>query len=62
THRVPTSVTDLSGEFRFAVTIPTDIEGGTEQVTTGSFTVQQSARKSNTARTPAALLKRGLYR
>jgi len=62
THRVPSSVTDLSGQFRFHVTIPTDLEGGTEELTTGAFTVNQAARSAPAARTPAALLKFSLHR
>jgi len=41
THRVPSSVTDLSGSFRFKVVVPSDPEGGTEEAVTSSFTVDQ---------------------
>lgn len=40
THRVPSSVTDLSGEFRFTVTIPVDGNGGSTEATTGTFIVE----------------------
>ena len=44
THRVPTAVTDLSGSFQFRIVIPTDLDGATEEVTTGAFTVVQAAQ------------------
>lgn len=56
THRVPTAVTDLSGSFRFRIVIPTDLDGGTEEVTTGSFTVDQG----RAATAPTALPASGL--
>jgi len=58
THRVPTAVTDLSGTFRFRIVIPTDLEGGTEEVTTGEFTVAQSARAAAPL-TPAQVWRQG---
>ncbi len=57
THRVPTSVTDLSGQFRFRVVVPTDLEGGVAEATTGSFTVDQAEGASSVV-TPSMLLDR----
>jgi len=56
-HRVPSSVTDLSGSFRFRVTIPTDLEGGTTEAVTGSFTVDGAAAATSVV-TPSMLLER----
>ena len=38
-HRVPAGFEPLDGTYRFAVTIPTDANGGTQVSHTGSFTV-----------------------
>ena len=40
THRVPGSVSDLSGQLRFRVIIPTDSEGSTTEVITSAFSVE----------------------
>jgi neutral ceramidase len=61
THRVATAVTDLSGSFQFRIVIPTDQDGGTEEVTTGAFTVVQAAQAS-AGTTPSQMWKRGVGR
>lgn len=61
THKNPSTVTDLSGSFRFKIVIPTDLEGGTTEATTGSFTVDQG-RKASPHTTPSAVWKQGVYR
>jgi hypothetical protein len=61
THRNPTAVTDLSGSFRFKVVIPTDLEGGTDEVTSGSFTVDEAREASAAPDATAAITPSQLY-